>query len=131
MSESYTLRLRPSVEELEQVVETECQGRFEVGIYASTSIGEVIDVLQIKLKTDASFSFTHNKRHVSSMESVFSTAFSEAVLEYSRVPSRLKCDKGVQINGRKRRRKSYKRQESFPPSGVSRFKYLRVRQLVL
>lgn len=127
-----SLKLHPSVIELERVTKTPCMGRFEIDdVLPTTRIEDIISLLQIKLKTDDIFSLSHDGREILCLHSlsIFGDSSKPVVLEYVRSTSR-KSHIGVQterVSRKKRKPVKSAAVSDFPPLGLSRFKYLRIR----
>lgn len=130
--EFFSLKLHPSVIELERVAKTPCMGRFEIDDFLPTTrIEDIIALLQIKLETDDIFSLTHDGREILCSQSlpIFGDSSKPVVLEYVRIKSK-KSHIGVQterVSRKKRKAVKSTAVSDFPPVGLSRFKYLRIR----
>ena len=126
MDHEFTIRLHPSVLDSQQPPPAQCLGRFEVTVTRSTLIEDLIALLRVRLVTNDMFRLSRQGERVNCKD-CGSLCGDQVVLEYSRVVQR-QLDKGVQTKkNRKRAPRGRERVNTFPPAGVSRFKYLRIR----
>jgi hypothetical protein len=104
-----------------------CHGRFQLEVSATTQWGEIFQILLLQIGCGVEFFSAPDSSPPLEVDalSAISSHYNEAVLYYQRVTT---CtDTSTETSQRKKKKRKWECVQNFPPSGVSRFKYLLAR----
>ena len=128
------IRLRPSISVADYVQHSPCQGRFEVEVSSDTLVGQIVKLISVVAKKDrvvirriVNGEWLLPEDCSKRMDQVVNFSDPEYTFEYQWLKS---SDCATQTDRAPRKRRNPSKPETFPPNGVSRFKYLEIRRSI-